>query len=301
MTETAIARRSPPAPLLSRLLSCIRFDEVCALQGASLIGASLSIGALTEAKILAVAALVAGNLCLVAHVFVFNDWSGIHGDLKDPNRAHCTFVAKGVSRGEVGFLAMSLLALSLVIFGLAGSTVFVLAVAIASLSALYSAPALHMKGMPLGSSALHLVGGALHFLLGYAMFAPIDARAVAVSCFFGLVFTAGHFTHEARDREGDMLNGIRTNAVAFGKRQGFLAGLTLFTGAYALVVALAAFRLVPFVLVLAAALYPLHLLASLRALRAGLTYESLSQLQTIYRGLFAIIGVVMIVALWLPR
>ncbi|SEC19580.1 4-hydroxybenzoate polyprenyltransferase [Rhizobiales bacterium GAS188] len=270
------------------------------LQGAPLIGASFSIGALTTSNIFAIAAVLAGNLCLVAHVFVLNDWSGIHGDLKDPNRARRTFVAKGVSRTEVGYLAISLLALGLLIFGLVGATTLVLALAIASLSALYSAPAFHMKGAPLFSSALHFVGGALHFLLGYTTFAAIDARGLAVSCFFALVFTAGHFMHEVRDREGDMLNGIRTNAVAFGKTQSFVAGLALFTAAYALLVALAAFGFVPFVLVLAAALYPLHLFASLRALRAGLTFESLGQLRRCYRVLYAIIGIVMIVTLRLP-
>ncbi|TIX15771.1 MAG: hypothetical protein E5V44_05085 [Mesorhizobium sp.] len=84
--------------------------------------------------------------------------------------------------------------------------------------------------------------------------------------------------------------------MAFGKRQSFFAGLALFTVAYALLVALALLGLVPLVLVLAAALYPLHVLASLRALREGLTYESLIRLQGQYRTFFAIIGLLMLAA-----
>jgi 4-hydroxybenzoate polyprenyltransferase len=152
-----------------------------------------------------------------------------------------------------------------------------------------------MKGLPLVNSLLHFVGGALHFLLGYATFTAIDARGVAIGCFFALVFTAGHLTHEARDCEGDLHNVIRTNAVAFGRTQSFFAGLAVFTVAYALLVALAASGVIPRVLTLAAVLYPVHFFASLRAMRAGLSYESLSRLQRCYRALFAVIGVMMVV------
>jgi hypothetical protein len=51
---------------------------------------------------------------------------------------------------------------------------------------------------------------------------------------------------------------------------------------------------------LAGALYPLQLFASLRALRAGLDFASLSRLQRCYRALYAVIGVTMVVALRLP-
>ncbi len=281
-----------------RLLSCIRFDEVLVLQGAPLIGAMFSIGTLTLHNALILAAVAVGNLALVAHVFVLNDWSGIHGDLRDPARADRTFVAKGARRGDVGWLAIALLPIALLPFWLVGATTFVVALVIAGASGLYSAPAVHMKGRPVLGSALHLVGGVLHFLLGYAAFSAIDARGVVIGCFFGLVFTAGHVTHEARGYEGDLLNGIRTNAVAFGKTRSFMAGLVLFTAAYGLLAMLAAFGVVPHVLILAAALCPLHLWMSLRALRAGLTLESLCRLQRCYRLLYAAIGLTMIITMY---
>jgi len=264
------------------------------LQGAPLIGAMFSIGALTLHNALVLAAFIAGSLSLVAHVFVLNDWSGIHGDLRDPARAGRTFIAKGVSRTALGYLAIALLALALSLFSLVGAATSAIAIAIAGASALYSAPAFHMKGRPVLGSALHLVGGILHFLLGYAAFSAIDERGVVIGCFFGLAFTAGHLTHEARGYEGDFLNGIRTNAVAFGKTQSFIAGLVLFTAAYALLAMLAVFGVVPRVLVLAAMLYPLHLRMSLRALHIGLTFDSLCRLQRCYRLLYAVIGATMI-------
>jgi 4-hydroxybenzoate polyprenyltransferase len=295
MSETVIASRPGPALRVLRLLSAIRWDEVLVLQGAPLIGAIFSIGAWTVGNILLLAIFAVGSCCLVAHVYVLNDWSGIHGDLRDPHRAARTFAAKGISRTEFGFLATALLALSLLLFAFLGKATLILALAIAGLSALYSAPLFHMKGLPLLNSLLHFVGGALHFLLGYAAFTAIDARGVAIGCFFALVFTAGHLTHEARDCECDLLNVIRTNAVVFGRTQSYFAGLALFTVAYALLVALAACGAVPRVLVLVAVLYPVHLFASLRAMRAGLSFESLSRLQRCYRALYAIIGIMMVV------
>lgn len=294
--EAATASPTRPRGLLARLLSCIRFDEVLVLQGAPLIGACWSIGALTADKFATAAVFGIGSLCLVAHVYLLNDWSGIDGDLRDLHRASRTFSAKGASRTEAGLLAVALLGLSLLLFGILGAAPFVLALAIAGLSALYSAPAIHMKGLPLFSSALHLVGGALQFLLGYGTFTAIDARGIAVSCFFGLVFAAGHLMHEVRGLDGDQFNGIQTNAVAFGKARSFVAGVALFTVAYALLVSLAAFGVVPRVMVLAGALFPLHLGASLRAWRAGLDFQSLCRLQRLYRLLYAVIGIAMLAA-----
>ncbi|MBZ9890183.1 UbiA family prenyltransferase [Mesorhizobium sp. BR1-1-3] len=298
MTQIAgdAASRShlPAIQLLLRWLSCIRYDEVAALQATPFVGAVFSVGALSAGHVLTGAIMMAGNLCLMAHVFVLNDWSGIFGDLKDPDRAGRTFAAKGLTRTEVGYLAGSLLVISLLLLALVGTGTLLIAATIAGLSALYSSPALHLKAAPLFSSALHFVGGCLHFLLGYTAFGAIDAQGVVVSCFFGLVFTAGHFTHEARDHEVDLINGIRTNAVAFGKTQSFVAGLMLFISSYIYLVVLAALGFVPIALVLAAALIPLHLLASRRAMRAGLTSESLRGLQRCYRALFATIGIGMI-------
>jgi 4-hydroxybenzoate polyprenyltransferase len=297
MSESVVAGLPAPARRLSRLLSAVRWDEVLVLQGAPMIGTMFSIGSLAADKMLMLAVFAVGSCSLVAHVYVLNDWSGIDGDLRDPNRAARTFIAKGVSRTEFGLLAIALLAFSLLLFALFGRIPFALALTIAGLSALYSAPVFSMKGLPLLNSLLHFVGGAVHFLLGYAAFAAVDARGLAVSCFFGLVFTAGHLTHEARDCEADELNVIRTNAVAFGRTRSFFASLALFTAAYALLVGLAAWGTLPRMLMLAAVLYLAHFLAALRAMRAGLGFESLRRLQRCYRMLFALIGVMMVTAM----
>jgi 4-hydroxybenzoate polyprenyltransferase len=298
---TTTAGRAGTVRSLPRLLSCIRFDEVLVLQGSPLIGAFFSIGRLTTEKAVDLSIFAAGSCCLVAHVFVLNDWSGLSADLKDPHRAPGVFTTKGIGRAEIRYLWMVLLALSLLLLSPFGWQTLVIVLAIAGLSALYSAPASHAKGVPLLNSALHLLGGILHFLLGYSAFGAVDGRGVEIGCFFALVFVAGHLTHEARDCEFDLVNGIRTNAVKFGRARSFAAGLALFTIASVLLVVLAARGVVPRALILVAAICPLHLYWSARTLRVGLTFESIRRLQVRYRALYAAIGLMMVVTVLLDH
>ncbi len=247
------------------------------------------------------ALLVAGSCCLVAHVFALNDWSGLSADLNDPNKTANVFAARGIDPAEIGWLAMALLAASVLLFARLGARTVEMALAVAVLSALYSGPAYHAKGIPLLSSAVHFAGGVFHFLLGYSLFRPVDRRGCEIACFFALSFVAGHLTQEVRDHDGDRRNGIRTNAVVFGMRRSFGAAVAAFTLAYGLLAALAAGGVVPRPLAALAALYPLQLYWSLRTLGDGLTFESVRRLQARYRGLYAVIGMAMLAALLLDR
>jgi 4-hydroxybenzoate polyprenyltransferase len=284
---------------LRRYLSCLRFVDILALQGSPLLGAAFAMGEVTVAKAAALAVFAAASCCLVAHIFVLNDWSGMSADLRDPNKTAGVFATRGIGRREVGHLGLALLAASLLLFGQLGVRTLAIAMAIAVLSALYSGPAYHAKGIPLLGSGLHLAGGILHFLLGYSLFSAIDRRGLEIACFFALAFVAGHLTQEVRDYDGDRLNGIRTNAVIFGKARSFAAGLAIFTLAYSLLAVLAIRGVVPRALAVLAVLYPLHLYWSIRAIGVGLTFESVRRLQVCYRGLYALIGVTMLAALLL--
>lgn len=285
------------ATAFCRYLSCIRYREILVLQGSPLLGAAFAMGRPDSGRVVPLLVFAAASVLLVAHVFVFNDWAGIDGDLNDANRVAGVFAAKGISRDEIRRLWIALLALSLLLFGLLGARPLAIASAIALLSFLYSLPARSAKGVPVLGSAVHLAGGSLHFLLGYALFATVDARALALSLFFGLVFAAGHLNQEVRDFDSDGPNGIRTNAVTFGKTATFFAGLLAFTFAYALLGALAVAGVIPRWLGCLALLYPLHVYWSSRAVAAGLGFQSICRLQARYRVLFAVIGLGMLAAL----
>jgi 4-hydroxybenzoate polyprenyltransferase len=289
---------------LRRYLSCLRLPEILVLQGSPLLGAAFAIRHPAAENVGVLAMLIVANVCLMAHVFMLNDWSGLTSDLIDPNKAAGVFTARGVGRKEIGGLAAGLLASSLLLFSRLGPSAFCLALAIATLSALYSLPRFNWKGRPLLNSAAHLVGGVLHFLLGYSLGNAslgnaVDGRGLAIGTFFALTFAAGHLTQEVRDYQGDVLNAIRTNAVIFGPRRTFVASLALFTLAYALLFLLALRGILPPPLAALVVLYPVHLRWSLKTLAEGLTFESIRRLQARYRALYAIIGLAMVAALWL--
>lgn len=283
-----------------RLLTCIRFDEVLVLQGAPMLGAIFAMGSLTVDSAVLLGLLSLGNACLVAHVFLLNDWAGVRQDLKDPARTAGVFLNRGIRRYEIGVLLLAMLLLSLVTFACLGPATLVLGLVITAASALYSLPGISVKGVPLVNSLLHLTSGVLHFLLGYSVFRSLDTHGVEVGLFFAVIFSAGHLTQEVRDCEADLRNGIQTNAVRFGKRTCFVVGFVLFTVANVLLVALAVRGAVPLALAWVIALaYPLHACWTLQAMRDGLSFGRVRQLQVRYRVLYAGIGVVMITSVLL--
>lgn len=279
-------------PLHSRaLLRHIRFDEVFVLQGTPLMGAAFAIGAITTASLETLAIFFAGSILLVAHVFTLNDWADIAHGLKAPDPL--------VSSLRLFWFSIFLLIASLLVFGLISSRVVILGGIVAALSFFYSHPKLDFKGTPIASSFPHLVGGLFHFLLGYAVFSPIDTRGILIALFFALTFTAGHLNHEVRDFDLDSKTNARTNAVAFGRRPVFIAGLVVFTLAYFCLFLLGWFRFVPRLLsFVAVGFYALHLYWSLRALRRQLEPQIVDRFQFQYRALYAVIGIAMLASLF---
>jgi 4-hydroxybenzoate polyprenyltransferase len=285
-----------------RYLSCLRPQDILVLQGSPLLGAAFAIRHPGVKDLAPLATLIVGNIFLVTHIFTLNDWSGLTTDLADPNKAAGVFTARGVGRREIGSLTAGLLILSLLLFSRLGPVTLGLSLAIAILSALYSLPRFNWKGRPLLNSVTHLAGGILHFLLGYSVGSVVDRRGFAIAVFFALIFAAGHLTQEIRDHQGDAVNAIRTNAVVFGARRVFAASLVLFTLAHILLLVLALQGILPRPLALLVALFTVQLYWSVETLRDGLTYVSVSRLQSRYRVLYAVAGLAMVAALWVgPR
>lgn len=275
-------------PLHSRaLLRHIRFGEVLVLQGTPLMGAAFAMGTITAASVETLLAFLIGSILLVAHVFTLNDWADIAHRLKAPDPQ--------VSSLRLFWFSIFLLIASLLVFALISSRVVLLGVIVAILGFFYSHPKLNFKGTPVASSLPHLFGGIFHFLLGYSVFMPIDQRGIFIALFFALTFAAGHLNHEVRDFELDQKNNARTNAVAFGKRTTFVAGLVLFTAAYLCLFFLGWFRFVPRPLsFIAAVFYLLHLYWSLRVLRSQFRPEIVDRFQIQYRALYGLIGLSML-------
>lgn len=258
------------------LLLHIRYREVLLLQGPPLMGAALSVTRWTGAAWGSIGILFCAGFLLVAHIWCLNDWVELSAERRNP----------------VLGLSLSLLVLSLALFACLGRTTLLIAMGVALLGWVYSHPAIDAKGRPVLSSVTHLAGGALHFLLGYTVFSPIGWKAVMISSFLTLVFTAGHATQEVQDYEQDRLNGIRTNAVVFGKTAVFIAAFVGFVFAYGDLAWLSLYGVLPPRLwLMAVILFPLHCHWSLKAWRAGLHSDDVRRLRNRYRVLFLIIGI----------
>ena len=268
--------------------------EVLALQASPILGSFLGVSSFERSSVIRFGLLLLGSVALTAHVFVLNDWAGHSSDIRDPRRATLVFARRGISGRQVAWVAAALLIFANVAFAAVGGPAILLGAAIAALSLVYSCSPSLGKSTPIVGSLNHLLGGALHFLLGYTLFRPLDASGLVISLFFGLVFAGGHLNQEVRDYEGDLLNGIRTSAVVFGCRPAFLASLLTFTAAYATLADLAALGILPRLLLWSTILWPLHFAWSLRALQRGLGFETALWMQRRYRLLFAFIGLAMV-------
>jgi 4-hydroxybenzoate polyprenyltransferase len=269
--------------------------EVCALQASPLLGANLGGLGLQGGDLGRQALLLLGSILLTAHVFLFNDWVDYVRDAHDVRRASFGVNGYGVGREQVARVAIALLILAGIAFAALGPSALLFGTGIATLSLLYSFSPRLGKSTPIAASLNHLIGGGLHFLLGYSVARAVDARGIALSLVFGLVFAAGHLNQEVRDYEFDLANRIGTVAVRFGCRRGFLASFALFTTAYLLIVVLAALGVLPKVLFASVVAWLLQAGWSLQALRRGLGAEAALWMQRRYRLLFALVGLAMLV------
>jgi 4-hydroxybenzoate polyprenyltransferase len=272
-----------------------RAAEVLALQASPILGMALGGIQWNWFSITQVSLLIVGSLALTAHIFVFNDWVGHQSDLHDPRRSALVFTQHGISRNEVLGVVIALLGIAIVALAAVGSVALLLGSAIAILSVLYSCSSFFGKKTPVMGTLNHLLGGSLHFLLGYSLFHTLDMPGLVLSLFFGLVFAGGHLNQEVRDYEGDMLNGIRTNAVVFGCKRTFIASFATFSAAYAMIAGLVALGTLPHFLLGSVIGWLLHTVWSVQVIQRGLGFESAQWLQRRYRMVFALIGLAILI------
>jgi 4-hydroxybenzoate polyprenyltransferase len=281
-----------------------RLLEVFVLQGSPALGMVLAVDGIGPSLPPRIALLLVGSTLLVAHVFSFNDWSDAALDAEAPRKADSSFLLLGITRRQMLAFSAALGAAALAVLALLPMPVPLFDAAVLGAGLLYSAPGFGLKRVPVMSSLIHVAGQGLHFLMGYAVVAPPDGRGLRLALFFALVFTAGHLNQEVRDHDGDRASGIRTNAVVFGRRRTFFASGALFTLAFACLGWLAWRGDLPAPAAWLAGLLAIYAVAFWRAVATGVTFEAVTRLQRIYRGVFCAVGIALvalqIVAVW-PR
>ena len=281
---------------IAKHFASTRALEVCTLQASPILGIVLGDFNFASENLTRFILLLFGSLALTAHIFVFNDWAGYNSDILDPRRKALVFEYQIISRRQVASFAILLLMLAFAAFAVVGTLTLLLGAGITILSLLYSCSSIFGKSTPIAASLNHLIGGVMHFLLGYTAFHAPDERGFLLGVFFGLVFAAGHLNQEVRDYQGDSLNKIRTSAVVFGYRRTFFASLCLFSAAYAVLAGLAAFGILPKLMLWSIVVWILHVAWSLQALRRGLNSDTALWMQRRYRLLFALIGLTMLIS-----
>ncbi len=267
--------------------------EVGILQAAPLLGAS--VGGLGVHDAGRATLLVLGSVALTAHVFLINDWADFRSDTRDLRRADLGTNRYGTDRTHIAQAAFATAVIGLGALAALGLRTVIIGAGVAALSLLYSCAPRLGKSAPGAASLNHVVGGGMHFLLGYSVGHAIDAKGIAVGAAVGLVFAAGHLNQEVRDYEFDRASGIQTFAVRFGQEQGFFASFCLFTAAYLLIAALAAVGTLPTLLLASLAVWLVQARWWLQALHRGVGAEAALWMQRRYRLLFIAVGFAMLI------
>ena len=282
---------------MGRLSRCIRWTDVLILEGTPVLGVAFSFGLTTAPNLTRIILFLAAAFLLLVHIFTLNDWADFQHSKADTSARTIEVPCEAVSPQLLLVFSALCLVVGLLLLAFLGTRLFVLGITVAALGILYSHPRLNAKSMPILSTLLHLLGGFLHFLFGYVLFSPIDLRGVLIGLFFGVTFAAGHPVQEVRDFHEDREVGAKTNAIVFGARPNFFAGLILFAIQYAYLFMLAFGKVVPnFLALLAIICFLVHAFWSIAALRSGLTSESISRFQNRYRMLYALLGLAMLAA-----
>ena len=282
---------------LPSLFRCIRWGDVAVLEGVPILGVVLSAGGAATAESTKLVLFGFASFLLLAHVFTLNDWADFTRGVHHSSRAMLQLEQRNIGPRQLLMFSFLLLVASTALFVFLSWRCLFLAAAVALLGIFYSHPSLNAKSMPVISTALHFLGGTLDFLLGYALFLPVDLRGVLIGLFFGIAFAAGHPIQEVRDLQEDRRAGARTNAIVFGPKASFLAGIVLFSVQYVYLFALAWCALLPRPLaILPVIFYPMQLVWSGQTIRNGLTSENIVRLQSRYRIIYAFIGFGMLLA-----
>lgn len=196
---------------ISAFIKSARFAEVSILLGFPMIGLFFAFRSADQLISLPVFLFAAAIFSLFTAIYAFNGLAGIDEDGENDRLADLA----GRRRSFIATLAVSLV-LSLVLFFLIKPVLAVFSAVSFLLWCIYSFPKKGFKYRPVLGTLIHFVGQIIHFLMGYAVLAPVDGGSAAASVYFALLFSAGHINHELIDHDADEKAGTRTGAVCFG-------------------------------------------------------------------------------------
>jgi 4-hydroxybenzoate polyprenyltransferase len=204
-------------------LSILRLKEIIGKTGFFMVGVLFARPALTSYNFLIAFQFL--GLCLVngISVYLINAGFGYEQDIKN-DRLH---FLKKYKQSSILLAGFSLLVIALILLYLFIRDLFVPALVVYFIWIIYSLPN-GLKGIPIMGMMCAFIAQMIHFHLGYLVFAPWSHESIVLSIYFAVLFCGGHALHEVIDFDADKRAGINTSAVAFGKRNLFLASNYIF-------------------------------------------------------------------------
>jgi len=125
-------------------------------------------------------------------------------------------IGERISKVEASFSIVFLSAVGLALSVLVSTHFLIISLLIVLMATLYSAPPVRYKEIYLFSTLGEIIGNFLPFLVGYAVFNPIDWRAILVAAIPATSGTNNRFRHEIKMIEFDRSFGKKTIAVVHG-------------------------------------------------------------------------------------
>lgn len=163
-------------------------------------------------------------LFYIATVYMLNSYADYDHDQLNPRLNHLNKLSKN------SFLKLSILFMSLsiglsifinprlpILFGLSLALWF-----------LYYCKPFRFKSLVLAGTIIHFIAGVTHFQIGYELSSHVDYLSIMISFFFATLLAMGHINHELIDRESDVIAGLKTSAVIFGKKKMLVLFYVLF-------------------------------------------------------------------------
>jgi len=196
---------------LRQFLIPLRFAEVLIMSGFFLIGYvyAIDLFSFTNPSFWQ---LFAGVVIYILSVYFLNSYFDYQDDQQNPR---LTYLATFKRNHYLVLTGLAVLSFSAIFFFLK-LTIFLISILSFSLWLMYYKPGIRLKGSFLFGTVIHLVGGILHFHIGYLVASPFSMASLALSFYIAWMLCIGHFHHEIIDYEADKKNDLRTTTVRVG-------------------------------------------------------------------------------------
>jgi len=205
---------------LGFLIWGIRIDNVIFFLGFPLLGAFLVIPDLSWASLQKLTLFGILSAMLLTQTFIVNDLGDSVLNPEEPKYRprHALKHPEILNFKQLVGLCVILSILSVAgIFLLSGGA-GIFSLSAWAISIIYSHPRLTLKKRLFLPELAHLLFAGALFLSGWKLFQPVSLESLLLTLFFGLVLTAGDLVNQIEDFEREIIVGLRTSAIIFGKR-----------------------------------------------------------------------------------